>query len=326
MQRHVRFALLFCSLLLAMLACNMPGSAAAPPPAAPVIDATKIALEIQTTQMSLQITQSALEAQKPVEQPTQPPPPPTQPPTEQPATLLPTPPPTDILPTPEPDIDALIQNAKILLYEDTHWIGLWVQDALNGMGVKYTQLGDRQGDFLGALNSGTKWDLIIVASEHRSGVQGEFWDAILPRVVEDKTALIVEMWYLDRIANGRIKPLLTQCGIEYQRNWAYAESIYFLDSSHPVFSEPNEGFSLINYDAYWEDAGDLIRLLPGSNATLLAGTFQNRKSDYGVMASCFDGRVIFQTFCNHDFHRSDITQLWQNYIYYTLENHFMAVR
>ena len=234
--------------------------------------------------------------------------------------------PTKIPPTPEPDIDTLIKNAKILLYEDTQRIGLWVQDALNGMGLKYSQIGDRQGDFLGALNSGTRWNLIIIASEHRSGVQGEFWDAILPRVVNDKTALIVEMWYLNRIANGRIKPLTTQCGIEYQRNWAYAESIYFLDSSHPVFSEPNDGFSLINYDPYWDDAGDLIRLLPGSDATLLAGTFQNRKSDYGVMATCFDGRVIFQTFCNHDFHRSDVIQLWQNYVYYTLKNHFLAVR
>lgn len=315
-MKHAPLTALFVILLLSALACNLTGeNATLPPP----VDTTKVALEFQATQMSLQLTQAALEAQQAAAQPPTPiPPSPTAPPTEI--------PPTPILPTQEPDIDTLIKNAKILLYEDTHWIGLWVQDALDGMGLKYSQMGDRQGDFLGALNSGTQWNLIIIASEHRSGVQGEFWDAILPRVVENKTALIVEMWYLNRIANGRIKPLLTQCGIEYQRDWAYAESIYFLDSNHPVFSEPNEGFSLINYDPYWDDAGDLIRLLPGSDATLLAGTFQKRKSDYGVMASCFDGRVIIQTFCNHDFHRADITQLWQNYVYYTLKNHFLAVR
>lgn len=325
-MKHNRFAIFVSILLLSTLACNLTGSASTPPAAQPAIDTTKIALELQLTQMSLQLTQSAFEAQKTASAPTQPPAasPTIEQPTMPPTSTMSAP--TKIPPTPEPDIDTLIKNAKILLYEDTQRIGLWVQDALNGMGLKYNQIGDRQGDFLGALNSGTRWNLIIIASEHRSGVQGEFWDAILPRVVNDKTALIVEMWYLNRIANGRIKPLTTQCGIEYQRNWAYAESIYFLDSSHPVFSEPNDGFSLINYDPYWDDAGDLIRLLPGSDATLLAGTFQNRKSDYGVMATCFDGRVIFQTFCNHDFHRSDVIQLWQNYVYYTLKNHFLAVR
>jgi len=80
---------------------------------------------------------------------------------------------------------------------------------------------------------------------------------------------------------------------------------------------------LINYSRYWNfQAGDLIRLAPGSKASLLAGLFQKRKSDYGVMASCYDGRVIFQTFSNHDYHYDDIISLWQNYITYVLKNRF----
>jgi hypothetical protein len=83
---------------------------------------------------------------------------------------------------------------------------------------------------------------------------------------------------------------------------------------------------LIHYDIYWAwDAGDYLRLTPGSDATLLAGMYQNRDSDYGVIASCFDGRVILQTFCNHDYHQDDIQLLWENYIYNTLKNHFAAI-
>ena len=83
---------------------------------------------------------------------------------------------------------------------------------------------------------------------------------------------------------------------------------------------------LINYSRYWQwQAGDLIRLSPGSNATLLAGTFQKRKSDYGVIATCQDGRVVFQTFSNHDYHQADIIRLWQNYITYTLKNRFAVM-
>jgi hypothetical protein len=76
--------------------------------------------------------------------------------------------------------------------------------------------------FMGDLNSSTPWDLIIVAAEERDAVQGEFWDVIAPKVINDKTALIVEMWYLSDTVNGRIRPLLTQCGIDFL--WKQFES------------------------------------------------------------------------------------------------------
>jgi len=41
-----------------------------------------------------------------------------------------------------------------------------------------------------------------------------------------------------------------------------------------------------------------------------------------VLATCFEGRVIIQTFSDHDYHQADIIPLWQNYIHYTLKNHF----
>jgi len=314
-------------LLLAMLACNLqPAASTPPPPAATAVDATKVALEIQSTQMSLQLTQAALE-QIQVEQPTQPPPP-----TEPPAVAQPTAtqaPPTEIPPTPEPDMEALIKNAKILVYEDAGGARLqeWVKGTLDLMGLKYIHVGDRIGDFMSQLNSSTQWDLIIVAAESRSGVQGEFWDVITPKVTGDKAALIVEMWYLARIANGRIQSLTAKCGIEFQKVRTQVDSIYTLDSASPIFSTPNGGFSLTNYKTQWTDkGGDYVRLSGGGDANLLAGGFLKEKSSYGLLTTCLDGRVVIQTFSSHDYHREEMQMLWENYIVNTLTNHFKALQ
>jgi hypothetical protein len=51
-----------------------------------------------------------------------------------------------------------------------------------------------------------------------------------------------------------------------------------------------------------------------------------KPGDAGVLASCYDGRVIIQTFSDHDYDQGDIIPLWQNYIHYTLKNHFLAVQ
>jgi hypothetical protein len=328
MKHNIRIVCTVGILLLAALACNLPGSAATPPPAAPVVDATKISLEIQSTQMSLQLTQSALEPTK-TEQPTQPPPPSTQPPVEQPAAVQATAiPPTEIPPTPAPDMDKLIKSAKILVYEDAGGarLGEWVKGTLDLMGLKYVHDGDRIGDFMSHLNSSTQWDLIIVAAESRSGVQGEFWDVITPKVTSDKAALIVEMWYLSKIANGRIQSLTAKCGIEFQKTRNYVDSIYTLDSANPVFSTPNSGFSLVNYIGHWDDkGGDYVRLSGGGDASLVAGGFLKEKSRYGLLTTCMDGRVVIQTFSSHDYHREVMQLLWENYITTTLTNHFLAL-
>jgi len=191
------------------------------------------------------------------------------------------------------------------------------------MGLKYTHVGDALGTFMENLNSGIQWDLVIVAAEAHEEVSGEFFDVLTRRVVQENTALIVELWYLDQISEGRIKPLTTQCGIKLQKSYNLADSIYWLDSGNPILNEPNNAIPLIHYSRYWEwQAGDYLRLVPGSDATLLAGMYQDRNSDYGVVASCFEGRVIFQTFCNHDYDQTDIQVLWENYIYNTLKNRF----
>jgi len=324
--RH-RGKIMMVTLVVLALACNMPGSGT-PPAGSPqptAFDPTKAALEFQPTAMSKQITQQAVatELQSQITQAFSMP---AEPTSEPPTAEIPAATEIVVVPTETKDIQERMKSAKILVYEDTPYIGLWIKDTLQGMGLKHTFVGDAMGNFMENLNSGIQWDLVIVGAESHDYVSGDFFDVLTERVVQDKTALIVEMWYLDEISYGRVKPLTTKCGIELQKSYDAASSIFWLDSSAPVFNEPNTAIPLIHYDTYWQwQAGDYLRLLPGSDATLLGGMYQNRDNDYGVIATCFDGRVIFQTFCNHDYHHEDIQLLWENYIYNTLKSRFAAL-
>jgi len=287
----------------------------------PAFDTTKAALELQATSMALQLTQAALNVQPPV-QPTSPPPEPTIAP---PATAQPE---VQVQATPTADVEARIRSANVLVYENTdeYGIGMWVQDALDGMGIKYTQTGSYSGHFMEYLNSGTKYDLIIVDAEAKDRISGEFWDVINTRLTRDKAALIAEVWYLDTEANGPISKILSGCGIRYQKDYDIADSIYWWDPTHPIFTEPNTVLPLLHYNRYWENqTGDQIRLGGSGDAVLLAGLAAKKSSQEGVLATCYDGRVIIQTFSDHDYSQADVLPLWENYIHYTLKNHFLAV-
>lgn len=305
-----------------ILAC---GLSITPPNAnnPPAFDPTKVALELQATSMSLQLTQAALNSQpsQPPSQPTLPPLQPAQPTIE--ATAAPLP--TQTQPTPTQDVEALIKSAKILVYEntDSRGIGMWIQDALEGMGLDYTQTGSYSGRFMENLNSGIMWDLIIVGAEDKGKISGEFWDVIDRRLSRDKVALIAEIWYLDSEANGPIKKVLDGCGVRYHKNWDLADSIYWWEPTHPIFNEPNTVLPLLHYSRYWAgQTGDKMQLGSGGDPTLLAGLASSKSNVGAVLATCYDGRVILQTFSDHDYKRAEIVPLWQNYIHYTLKNHF----
>lgn len=313
-------SLLLLVILAFVLACTVTTSAPAEPQ--PAFDPTKAALELEATAMSLQLTQSALnlQAQEPTQEP-------TVRATDLPPTQLPSP--TPIPPTATPSFDDLMKSAKILVYENTdgRGIGLWIRDALDGMGLAYTHTGSYSGHFMEYLNSGTEWDLIIVGAEDKDKISGEFWDVINTRLARDKAALIAEIWYLDSEANGPISKILSGCGIRFEKDYPLAESIYWWTPDHPVFNEPNTVLPLLHYNRFWRNqTGDKIRLGGGGDATLLAGLLVQPSSKGAVLATCYEGRVIIQTFSDHDYHQADIVPLWQNYIYNTLKNHYLAIR
>jgi hypothetical protein len=316
-QKRTIPALFWLFAIVFILACNLTNSGVQQQPA---YDPTKAALELQATTVALQMTQSALNVQQPA----------AVQPTALPAVVEPAATTAPALPQPTAtaDVEARIRAANVLVYENTDElnIGMWVQDALEGMGIKYTQTGSYSGHFMEFLNSGKPYDLIIVDAESKDIISGEFWDVINTRLTRDKAALIAEVWYLESEANGPISKILSGCGVSFRKSFELSDSIYWWDPTHPIFNEPNSVLPLLHFDRFWANgAGDQIRLGGSGNATMLAG-LSAKQSDEGVLATCYDGRVIIQTFSDHDYKQGDIIPLWQNYIHYTLKNHFLAVQ
>ncbi len=299
-------------MLVLTLACGISvNGPQAAPTAAPAFDTTKAALELQATASSLQLTQAALSLQ---DQQATVPPPPTA--TEAPPTAVPT-----------EDIEAKIKGAKVLVYENTdeRGIGMWVSEALDSLGMTYTNTGSYSGHFMEYLDSGTAWDLIIVDAEDKDIISGDFWDLISTRLSRDKAALIAEVWYLESEYKGPISRVLQGCGVRYRIDMPVDSSIYWWAPDSPVFNEPNTVLPLLHYSTYWSSqAGDKLMLGSGGDATMLAGVSAGASSGEGVLATCYGGRVIIQTFSDHDYHQADMVALWQNYIHYTLKNHFLA--
>jgi hypothetical protein len=233
------------------------------------------------------------------------------------------------------EIQQKIASAKMLIYEDmigdTSTIAV-VFKAVKAIGGDRTYVGDAMGTFNQQLASGTDWDLIIVASEWRNAISGDFWTAI-KRHIDNGVAVIAEVWYLDQISDGRITPLLNECGLEVQANWPrnigfnqLDYNMFWIEPNNPVFNTPNKVASF-NYsisDPWMGDAGDLLKLTSGSDSKILASHVNGHASDYGLITSCMEGRVLFQTFSSHDYPTNEMTALWQNYITYVLTNRFLT--
>lgn len=287
---------------------------------------TRIAQDVQATIVVQQVTKIAQEEtagdQPP---PTQVSPTTTPLPTNPPPTEIP---PTEVPPIPTPDYEAMMKSAKILLFEDMAGVYevRYIKNALDSMGLPYVDVGDASGNFKGQLLSGTDWDLIIAGSESRTKIRGEFFVYLIDELNKG-TAVIIEHWDLDAIAAGKISSILTKCGIKFQQDWWEPElpALWYLVPEHPLFHEPNDGMSLRRYVNYWDgDVGDLIEILPGGEATMLIGYIATEKQRYGTLATCLDGLLIIQTYSSHDYRQDDVERLWQNYIYHSLKNHFIA--
>lgn len=332
------------SIIVVQAACLTPSAS----PAAPVVDETKMALGVAATSNAIQQTEAAKveeEKQAAAEEdlqntldaisvqqtvmamqdesnanPTQ----------ETIVIVQATAEPAQPASTPDPmaGMDEKIRNAKVLIFEDTNELGIgqWIEDTVRRMGIKnYTQTNDFSGDFMEQLASPTKWDLIIVGAEAKTKVQGEFWEVIMNHV-NKKVAIVAEVWYLDLLGGGKIKSFTSECGIAYASNYDLAESIYWWDTESPVFTTPNNVASLVHYNRYWDaQCGDKVRTTGGGDAQLLAGWKTKPDSRGGLITSCMGGRTIIQTFSNHDYHEDQIKDLWENYITYTLTNHFLAM-
>lgn len=308
-------------LVLAALACTIPGA----PSGDSGLGETQVALAVQQTSVTNQ--QMTLAA------PTFPPPAETYTPYP---TYTSAPADAAVIPTSTPvDMRARIKASNILIYEDI--VGYpsllpIVSSTINMMnfsGGKIVNTGDALGTFKEHANSATKWDLMIVSAEVHEDFSGEMFEMMYDHI-ENGGAVIIEVWNLDEIVNGKIAPILSKCGVGFFRNWTrnytydpFSYSIYWLDKNHPILSSPNTvAAPSYPYPEWFTDAGDLLKLSSGGDAVLVGGLHMDRKSDYGVLASCMGGRMVIQTFCSHDYKWEVVQPLWENYITYTLTKHY----
>ncbi len=300
------------------------------------IQATMQALAEQGTQIAAQATQEALNLQATAmaleqttpEAPSVEPPPPTEAPATEEA--QPSPIASETIPA---DLDAKIKAAKILLYEDTsgHQLKMerYVKSALDQAGYAYIDVGSAQGWLKDQLLGSSDWNLIIVSSEAYGKIQGEYF-TYLEQHLDRGTAVVLEMWEVDSLHQGKMSSLLKKCGVEFYKDWYNPglRKLSVLVPDHPLFDKPNQVRSLGTANYWRGDIGDMMKIsqtIEGEppKATLLLGTIGTDKTNHGVLTECYEGRFLLQTFATHDYIRDDIIRLWQNYVYYTLTNHFL---
>lgn len=269
----------------------------------------------QATQSAIQ-TQVALAAQQTVQagQPT------AAPPTEAPTATLP----------PQESFEEWLPNAGILLYEDMAGnfnTTRYIKAALDGMGLRYVDVGDALGNYKDQLLSngpgGQGWDLIISGKELRTAVSGEFY-TYLNDALNEGSSVIIEEWDLDSIWAGKFSSIMSRCGVEFQSDWRNKpldeQLLWAVEGGSPIFHYPNEGISLRNPTGYWTgDLGDLLRLSPGSQAVPLWSARTNTRDTYLTAVACLDNRLIIQTYSSHDYGKDRIVRMWQNYIYNALQ-------
>jgi hypothetical protein len=277
------------------------------------------AVETQAPAQPTAIPPTATVAPTDTPQPSPTPVPPTEtavPPTEAPTDV----PPTDTQPAPTVDIEEAIKSANIIVFEDM-FFSRYVKKALDEGGYTYTDVADRLGSFQKELLSDTKWDLIIAAAEGRGGVSGEFFD-YLNQQLDNGASVILEIWILNEVAEGRFRPILDKCGVEFQANWVNPANrgAYWNDDTNPFATTPNT-VSPSRFSNYWDgDVGDLVSILPDSDATILASANEPNTTRDGLITLCYGDYLLLQTFSSHDHSESTMVDLWQNYIYNMLVN------
>jgi hypothetical protein len=285
------------------------------------LNATAMAIGVQQTVIALQ--------QSPTSQTTEQPPTAQVPTTEPPTVAPPTVAPPTATATPQ-DVNSFLQTANVLIYEDVAGTSLIpdVKRAADGLGMKnYTHVGDDIGKFMQLASGPITYDLVVVAAETRSIFKGELFDAVISQVNRG-ASVVIEIWYLDQIINGKAKPLMNQCGVDYYSNWTrnpgYDKNDYallWIEPTSPIFNKPNVVQPLYRIRFYWSgDVGDLMQLTPSSTAHQLAAPVSYTYTrDHGLLYSCIDGRMVLQTFSTHDYADADMQMLWQNYMYNTLQ-------
>jgi len=242
---------------------------------------------------------------------------------------------------PEPhDLDAWMESARILLYEDMieyRDTNRYVKDTLDYMDLPYLDLGNAIGDLKTQLTNqvsgGEEWDLVIIATEAKPEIQGGFFTD-LSKILNQGTSVILEAWYLDQVARGTAGSLLAQCGVAFELDWEnispHGTILFPLNPLHPILNQPNSNLSFTKSTGYWwdldgptiYDVGDLMKIVPSSYAKLILGISPQDPNIHGTLTVCVNDQLILQTFSSHVLDFKVMRQLWENYIFNALKVRF----
>ena len=288
------------------------------------IQATQEAINLQATSLALQASGGSTGGMPTPEGPILTVPP-TLPVEETPTPFIP--------PGQSMDLDALRKGAKILLFEDMSGhpskVARYIKPALEDAGYIFTDVGSAQGWLKEQLVQNKEWDLLIISAEASGRISGEYFD-LIREFLESGAGVIMEMWDIDSLSQGKIKPILDQCGVELDKDWGHPgrRDLWYLIPDHPILNEPNEMGRLRPAPFWADDTGDLMKIKHYSNkavgdAALVIGMDEKFKDSRAVLTTCLGGRLVLQTFGTHDYHREDMQKLWQNYVFYALTNHFI---
>jgi hypothetical protein len=235
-------------------------------------------------------------------------------------TLTPTP---SLTPTQSPADFA--RAARILLHEDAAdsagLVSQVIKRALDEGGYTYETTNGLIGRLKEKIDQ--EWDLVILAAEMKSNLQGEFF-LYANRRLRQGSALILETWLLDKVDTGGFNYMLDACGLEVQGDYTQTtdRGVRWTDPDHPLLQAPNAGMDLQDFVQFWQgDIGDLIRKKPGSPAQIV-GSMTGSDAESGLLTTCLEGRLILQTFSTHDHNEEDMVALWQNMIAYALQGRY----
>ena len=103
------------------------------------------------------------------------------------------------------DVEAMYENANILLYEDIHYdpgVLRYYRETLDRMGLKYNDVGSAKGnlkmELVAGAPNGKPWDLVIIASEHHGkSIPGEFFNYAV-EALDKGSSVILEVWFVDK--------------------------------------------------------------------------------------------------------------------------------
>ena len=233
-----------------------------------------------------------------------------------------------------------MKSASILLYEDM--VGdprvlRFVKETLDLMDLNYEDVGNAQGWLKERLNigaaGGRPWDLIILATEMRAQISGEYYEYLENNMAQN-TSVIIESWYLDAISEGKVRPILKECGVsvkQYSGSYGSLMDLMLWPINgvlHPVLTEPFNYVPLTKGSYFWppKDLGSLMDLTGEGDAVLLVGRKIDVQDKNGAVAVCMGGQLTIQTFSSHNYPRETMHQIWQNYIYNALKVRYSGKR